>query len=123
MGQITTFLSLFVSIFILSFSQATGLFNYARPYAVSKYYNRYASKQLKQFPCDTKYVRNNSSASSVWDLRPQDVGIVASLGDSITAATGSKAKDIFGVLNENRGSSYMTGLLYKLVLKTQGLRL
>ena len=47
--------------------------------------------------------------TTVWTLGPADIDIVASLGDSITAGTGSKAENIFGVLNENRGSTYMTG--------------
>ena len=51
----------------------------------------------------------NSSNRTVWNLRPQDIGLVASLGDSITAATGAKADSILGVMDENRGSSFMTG--------------
>ena len=51
----------------------------------------------------------DSSNRTVWNLRPQDIGLVASLGDSITAATGAKADTILGVMDENRGSSFMTG--------------
>ena len=51
----------------------------------------------------------DSSNRTVWNLRPQDIGLVASLGDSITAATGAKADSVFGVMDENRGSSFMTG--------------
>ena len=63
-----------------------------------------------RFPCDVS-VGNETryEGRTVWNLRPQDIDIVASLGDSITAGTGSKATNLFGVLNENRGSSYMTG--------------
>ena len=64
-----------------------------------------------QFPCavSPNVSDVNVRVKNVWTLGPQDIDIVASLGDSITAGTGSKAENIFGVLNENRGSSYMTG--------------
>ena len=64
-----------------------------------------------QFPCDVSANVSdiNDRVKNVWTLGPRNIDIVASLGDSITAGTGSKAENIFGVLNENRGSSYMTG--------------
>ena len=54
-------------------------------------------------------VTEQSINRTVWNLRPQDIGLVASLGDSITAATGAKADSVLGVMDENRGSSFMTG--------------
>lgn len=68
---------------------------------------------MRQFPCNVSKSYSvsdvNDRDKTVWTLGPRDIDIVASLGDSITAATGAKAENILEVLNENRGSSYMTG--------------
>ena len=62
------------------------------------------------FPCPTNPgERFPPSHRSVHQLRPQDIGILASLGDSITAGTGALASNILEVLDENRGSAYSTG--------------
>ncbi|KAB5561918.1 hypothetical protein PHYPO_G00012020 [Pangasianodon hypophthalmus] len=47
--------------------------------------------------------------ASVHRLRPGDINIVASLGDSITAGFGAKAKNILELLNEERGVSWSIG--------------
>jgi len=59
------------------------------------------------FPCDT-----NSSAppaTSVHQLRPQDVAIIGAVGDSISAGVGATALNIIDVFNEDRGVSFVTG--------------
>jgi len=59
------------------------------------------------FPCTT----NSSSAppTSVHRLRPQDVAIIGSVGDSISAGVGATAANILDVFNEDRGVSFVTG--------------
>lgn len=59
------------------------------------------------FKCttNTKFTK----AKSVHALRPSDIEIVASYGDSITAANGAKATNILGVLREDRGVSWSIG--------------
>jgi len=62
------------------------------------------------FPCPLTYHEPYApSIRTVNQLRPQDIDIVASIGDSISAGTGALASNIFEVLNENRGSSFVTG--------------
>jgi len=61
------------------------------------------------FPCPPVAEEHAPSRRTVHQLRPQDIGLVASLGDSITAGTGALATNILEVLNENRGSTYLTG--------------
>ena len=59
------------------------------------------------FPCNT----NSSSAppTSVHRLRPQDVAVIGSVGDSISAGVGATAAHILDVFNEDRGVSFVTG--------------
>ncbi|XP_063040246.1 phospholipase B1, membrane-associated [Engraulis encrasicolus] len=47
--------------------------------------------------------------TSVHSLRPGDIKVVASLGDSITAGFGAKAKNILQLVNEERGVSWSIG--------------
>ncbi|XP_062378247.1 phospholipase B1, membrane-associated isoform X2 [Sardina pilchardus] len=47
--------------------------------------------------------------TSVHRLRPGDINVVASLGDSITAGFGAKAKNILQLPNEERGVSWSIG--------------
>ncbi|XP_066506519.1 phospholipase B1, membrane-associated [Hoplias malabaricus] len=47
--------------------------------------------------------------TSVHRLRPGDIKVVASLGDSITAGFGAKAKHILQLTNEERGVSWSIG--------------
>ena len=62
------------------------------------------------FPCRTEYPETRHLYQrTVHTLRPQDVDIVASVGDSITAGTGALASNILEVNDENRGSTYFTG--------------
>ena len=63
-----------------------------------------------RFPCRTEYRETGQLYQrTVHTLRPQDVDIVASVGDSITAGTGALANNILEVNDENRGSTYFTG--------------
>ena len=66
--------------------------------------------RVSVFPCRTEYRETNHLYQrTVHTLRPQDVDIVASVGDSITAGTGALANNILEVNDENRGSTYFTG--------------
>lgn len=59
------------------------------------------------FECDTsKYY---PKATSVHELRPSDIEIIAAFGDSITAANGAGAKTIVGVATNYRGISWTIG--------------
>jgi phospholipase B1, membrane-associated len=42
-------------------------------------------------------------------LRPQDIGILGALGDSITAGTAAAATSMMDVFDESRGMSFITG--------------
>ena len=73
-----------VSLLLLSLSQATRSNTY-RPGA-------------PQFPCPAHYSEPAPPTNrSVHQLRPQDIGLVASVGDSITAGTGALASNILQV--------------------------
>ena len=66
--------------------------------------------RVLRFPCRTEYQEpHHLYQRTVHTLRPQDVDIVASVGDSITAGTGALASNILEVNDENRGSTYFTG--------------
>ena len=68
------------------------------------------SRHRAEFPCPTQYRETaNLYQRTVHSLRPQDVDLVASVGDSITAGTGALANNILQVNDENRGSTYFTG--------------
>ena len=41
--------------------------------------------------------------------RPQDVGILGALGDSLTAGTAAAATSMMDVFDESRGLSFVTG--------------
>ena len=62
---------------------------------------------LHTFPCQTN--TSFPPAQSVNKLRPQDVGIIAAVGDSISAGVGATATNIMEVFNEHRGVSFVTG--------------
>ncbi|XP_023338111.1 phospholipase B1, membrane-associated [Eurytemora carolleeae] len=61
------------------------------------------------FPCEPEGNYSYNSVRTVHQVRPQDIGIIGALGDSLTAGTGAKAKNILEVLDENRGVSFTTG--------------
>ncbi|XP_070578253.1 phospholipase B1, membrane-associated-like [Ptychodera flava] len=59
------------------------------------------------FPCQT--LESRGTPTTVHQLRPSDVKVVAALGDSITAANGLDAKTVLGVLTQYRGKSWSIG--------------
>ncbi|XP_061115105.1 phospholipase B1, membrane-associated-like [Conger conger] len=60
------------------------------------------------FSC-TDLAPSNSVPTSVHMLRPADIKVVASLGDSITAGFGAKSKNIVELKREYRGVSWSIG--------------
>lgn len=60
------------------------------------------------FPCQLKQV-SASTPDSVHKLRPSDINVVISLGDSITAAFGAESTSILNVFTEYRGVSWSGG--------------
>ena len=59
-----------------------------------------------KFDCN---VNQGAPATSVHNLRPNDVKVIAALGDSLTASLGTKAKTVVGLLTENREVSWSIG--------------
>lgn len=57
------------------------------------------------FSCEV-YPPSESVPTSVRELRPGDVQVLAALGDSLTAAFGAKASTIFTLFNDYRGVSF-----------------
>lgn len=55
------------------------------------------------------YLHPATETTSVHQLRPMDVKVIAALGDSITAGTGITAGTILGLLREDRGLSWSVG--------------
>ncbi|CAH1224523.1 PLB1 [Branchiostoma lanceolatum] len=53
--------------------------------------------------------KSNSAPTSVHRLRPEDVKVVGAIGDSLTAASGAKARTIIGLLTNYRGVSWSIG--------------
>ncbi|XP_072543548.1 phospholipase B1, membrane-associated-like [Salminus brasiliensis] len=60
------------------------------------------------FSC-TSMAPSDVIPTSVHRLRPGDINVVASLGDSITAGFGAKANNILQLMNEERGVSWSIG--------------
>lgn len=54
-------------------------------------------------------VRSKTRPTSVHALRPGDIDVVGAMGDSLTAANGAGASNVFQVLIENRGVSWSIG--------------
>lgn len=63
---------------------------------------------LRAFPCELVQV-STSTPTTVHHVRPSDVKVVASLGDSITAAFGAESKNILTLFTEYRGVSWSGG--------------
>uniref|UniRef100_A0A1Y9IW83 Phospholipase B1, membrane-associated n=1 Tax=Anopheles minimus TaxID=112268 RepID=A0A1Y9IW83_9DIPT len=61
------------------------------------------------FPCPTEGMRSARVPTSVHELRPGDIDVIAALGDSLTAGTGVLATGIFELVIENRGLSWCIG--------------
>lgn len=61
------------------------------------------------FPCDVRGYRSSKVPTSVHELRPGDIDVIAALGDSLTSATGANSRNILEGLVENRGLSWCIG--------------
>jgi len=62
---------------------------------------------FSNFGCQVQY--SATRPTSVHQLRPSDINVVAALGDSITAANGALASNVLEVLTEYRGASWSIG--------------
>ena len=71
-------------------------------------YTPFKSRNLT-FDCDTELLKSQETPSSVHQLRPNDVKVIAAMGDSVTAALGANARTILGLLIEFRGRSWSEG--------------
>ncbi|XP_060927910.1 phospholipase B1, membrane-associated [Limanda limanda] len=61
-----------------------------------------------EMPCED-FSPSASAPSSVHELRPADINVVAAVGDSLTTGTGIAANNILEVLREYRGLSWSIG--------------
>lgn len=61
------------------------------------------------FPCNTTDVRSSSRPTNINQLRPGDIDVIASIGDSLTAGNAGFSNNILHVLNENRAISFSGG--------------
>jgi phospholipase B1 len=61
------------------------------------------------FDCDVNQFTSPQVPTSVHELRPSDIQVVAALGDSLTAALGANARTIVGLLFEYRGRGWSMG--------------
>ncbi|XP_050420647.1 phospholipase B1, membrane-associated-like [Adelges cooleyi] len=62
-----------------------------------------------EFPCDRNGTRSLTRPTSVHQLRPGDIDIIGSVGDSLTVGLGSFSNNIFEILVEHRGVSWTAG--------------
>ena len=70
----------------------------------------FEGKKLSDFKFDNKLVKRfNKPATSVHELKPSDIKVIAALGDSITAAFGAKATSLTSMFYEYRGVSWTMG--------------
>ena len=60
------------------------------------------------FPCQ-QLSPSPSPPTSVHQLRPGDISVIAAMGDSITAGTGALAEDVKQILTEYAGVSFSIG--------------
>ena len=51
-----------------------------------------------EFNCDTEEIARLGEATNVNELKPSDVGVVAAIGDSMTAALFAKVKNVIGLI-------------------------
>ena len=71
---------------------------------------RHLPPTQRHFPCAVELgARSESRPTSVHELRPGDVDVVAAMGDSITAALGERSATIVTDIVEWRGSSWSIG--------------
>lgn len=60
--------------------------------------------------CNTNGTRSPTRPTSVHELRPGDIDIVGSVGDSLTVGTGSFSFIFADLLTEERGVSWTAGM-------------
>jgi phospholipase B1 len=82
---------------------------------ILKFSELYESKDLllwptpnNRFKCQ-RTIYKDPRPASVHMLRPSDIEVIGSVGDSITAGTAAGAKTLFGLLIEYRGVSWSIG--------------
>jgi len=63
-------------------------------------------------PCDNVQMRSPSLPTSVHELRPGDIDVVAALGDSLIAGNGALEEYAAGTFFEHRGVSWCAGKVY-----------
>ncbi|KAI4498829.1 hypothetical protein M0802_006004 [Mischocyttarus mexicanus] len=61
------------------------------------------------FPCDVKGWRSNVTPTSVHRLKPGDIDIIASMGDSLSAGTGMFGSNLIDLFIDNRGTAAAGG--------------
>ncbi|EDW12205.2 phospholipase B1, membrane-associated [Drosophila mojavensis] len=61
------------------------------------------------FPCSLNNTRSRTPPTSVERLRPGDIDIVASIGDSLSAGNGIVSRNALDLINEFRGLSFSGG--------------
>ncbi|XP_050321439.1 phospholipase B1, membrane-associated [Bactrocera neohumeralis] len=61
------------------------------------------------FPCDLSYARSTFPPTSVHELRPGDIDVIASVGDSLSAGNGIMSDRVLHILNEFRAFSFSGG--------------
>jgi len=78
---------------------------------VEKAQERLLSKTKRQaaFDCLNGYTKNTTIPNSVHQLRPENINVVAALGDSLTAGNGILGTNILQCLTEYRGRSWSIG--------------
>ncbi|XP_075166254.1 phospholipase B1, membrane-associated-like [Haematobia irritans] len=78
-------------------------------------YNRQRGKlqteipMAEEFPCLSNGTRSRVIPTSVHQLRPGDIDIIAALGDSLTAGTGILSESVIKIIAEYRGITFTGG--------------
>jgi len=78
---------------------------------VSQHEKQTVVPQSFPFPCPQgPGARSEKPPVSVHKLRPGDIDVIATIGDSLTTATGAVAKTFYDIItNDNRGMSWSAG--------------
>ncbi len=75
--------------------------NMKRILEIEPNYFKYTPFKGRSFwQCGDDFLTPNTTSTSVHRLRPRDIKVVSALGDSLTAALGSSANSIIGLLFE-----------------------
>lgn len=61
------------------------------------------------FPCNTTNARSFVRPTNINQLRPGDIDVIASIGDSLSAGNGGMSNNIVHIVNENRAISFAGG--------------